>query len=70
MDKNATAKKDFSLINSLFGKIDAKTLPVSFKLGNKEFRGISEEFSPKLHTRIIDSNITERIIEGENKDLF
>lgn len=68
MDKNATSKKDFSLINSLFGKIDAKTFPVSFKLGNKEFSGIGEEFSPKLHTRIIDSNITERIIEGENKD--
>ena len=68
MDVFATNKNDMLLVNKLFGSLDGTNLPVSFKLGEEEYKGINGEFSPKICKRIIDSNVTETIIEGENKN--
>ena len=65
MEKFELIKKDMLLVNKIFGKFDAESLPASFKLGEKEYRGIGEEFSPTLRIKEVDSNITETIIEGK-----
>lgn len=68
MDKFLNTKKDLSLINKIFGKFDAESLPASFKLGDKAYRGIGAEFSPTLRIKEVDSNITETVIEGKNAE--
>ena len=66
MDNFATTKNDMLLLNKLFGNLDAATLPASFKLGKTEYKGISEDFSPSVRKRLVDSNICETIITGRN----
>ncbi len=67
MDKISTNKSDILLVSELFGNgINAQTLPVRFKLGKNEYRGIPEVFSPVTRKKFVDSNITETVISGTN----
>ncbi len=66
MDNFATTKNDMLLLNKLFGNLDQNSLPATFKLGKTEYKGISEDFSPTVRKRLIDSNICETIITGRN----
>ena len=68
MDKSSNPEKDLSLMNKTFGLFTPDSLPVSFKLGNKAYRGIGAEFSPTLRRKVVDPNITETVIEGKNAE--
>lgn len=43
---------------------DAKSLPIAFKLGNREIRGIPADFNPVKRQKFDDANILENTFEG------
>ena len=61
-------KSDMNLIRDLFGEPAASSIPLSFCLGRKSFRGVPEDFRPEKSETKKDG-IRETVITGERRGI-
>ena len=61
-------KTDMNLIRDLFGEPAASSIPLSFCLGRKSFRGVPEDFRPEKSETKKDG-IRETVITGERRGI-
>ena len=66
MKSNAN-RKDMELINRLFRFTSPEELPLAFTYEGKRIHGIPAEFAPTVERRMVDGNIVQVIVRGENE---
>ncbi len=61
-------KQDMALLPRILPFTTPDAIPLQFCLGERVVCGVPEEFSPTVSTRLLNTNIKQCIIEGENAD--
>ena len=61
-------KHDMALLPRIFKFTAPEDIPLQFKLGDRAIRGIPAEFCPTVTHRLIDCNMVQYVIEGQNAD--
>ena len=59
---------DMALENRLPMFRSPAEIPLTYRIGERVFRGIPDDFSPRIERRSVDSNITEYRIVGKSPD--
>ncbi len=60
--------QDMALLPRIFKFTTPEEIPLQFTLGERVVRGIPSEFCPTVTHRLLDCNIVQYLIEGQNKD--
>lgn len=66
-DFNKVTKADMGLIPKLFSFTCPDEIPLQFAYGGKQIKGIPGEFRPKVSRRILDCNLVQTLITGEDE---
>lgn len=66
MVSNKTSSMDMQILRMFAGDFVSAPdrMPVTFKYGGKEYRGIPASYNPAVTKKIIDANITEIVFDG------
>ena len=67
-DRNKVTKEDMALVSKLIPYTAPEKIPLTFRYGDRVIRGIPADFHPKVHRRLLDSNMVQTIITGENAE--
>ena len=68
MSNYRITKADMALLDRILPFTTPAAIPLHFRLGDRMICGIPEEFSPTVATRLLNTNVKQCIIEGENAD--
>ena len=60
-------KHDMALLARIFKFTMPEDIPLQFKLGDRVIRGIPAEFCPTVTHRLIDCNMVQYVVEGQNE---
>ncbi|MCQ2424778.1 MAG: alpha-galactosidase [Lachnospiraceae bacterium] len=64
--KYQTSRQDMLLAARRLSYASAASLPLSFRLGDRQIRGIPADFKPTEYKKLLDNSITETVITGMN----
>ena len=61
-------KKDMMLLSDALKYTTPANVPLRFCLGGRVYRGIPDEFQPKVSYRMLTCNTVQYVIEGQNDE--
>jgi len=65
-DVNQVTREDMALVSRLAPYRGPEEIPLSFVYGNRKIKGIPKEFNPRIDRRILDCNMVQVVVVGQD----
>ena len=65
---NSVRTADMKMLNGIFKYSDTESIPLRFTYKGNVIHGIPASFSPKVSHRLVDANIVQYVIEGNDSE--